>query len=103
MEQRAVLDQDEELLNELFPQKDDEHFIPFMIQAKGRDVLRLVKALLLKVNNIKISVWHKDSPIVTIPSLYGGLAAALFPLLSVFSVVSLLALDCRIIVEKRVE
>ena len=101
MEQKAATDHDEVLLNELFPEKEGQHALPLIVQARGKEVLRLVKTLLIKANNVKISVWHKDSPIVTIPSLYGGIMATLFPFISAFSVISLLALDCRIIVEKK--
>ncbi|RKD24012.1 hypothetical protein BEP19_06225 [Ammoniphilus oxalaticus] len=72
-----------------------------VFNASGKDVFRLVKELTQLSNVIRISIWHKQRNLAKIPVVYGGLAAIFFPFISLFSMISLLALDCRIIVEKR--
>ena len=99
--QRAA-NQDQEWVNELLPDEDglfQERTQTY--EAKGKDAWGLVKELLKLANVVRISIWHKGRPLASIPVVYGGVMATLFPFISLFSMISLLALDCRIIVEKK--
>lgn len=87
----------EQLIEELLPEPHSQT----ILYAKGMDVWKLVKELLEMANVIRISIWHNNRPLASIPVLYGGLASALFPFVSLFSMISLLALNCRIVVEKK--
>ncbi len=87
----------EQWIEEFFPEKKAQT----IFYAKGMDVWKLVKELLEMANVIRISIWHKNRPLASIPVVYGGLATALFPFISLLSMISLLALNCRIVVEKK--
>lgn len=98
MERQPISNPEQELfIEELLPEKHSQT----VFYAKGKDVWKLVKELLEMANVIRISIWHKNRPLASIPVIYGGLASALFPFISLFSMVSLLALNCRIVVEKK--
>lgn len=92
-------------IEELFPgherNKYDAPREQTTFYAKGKDVLDLVRSLLEKTNVLKISIWYKERSLATIPVVYGGVAAVIFPFLSLFAMISLLTLDCKIIVEKQ--
>lgn len=93
-------EQQPDWIEELLPE-GNRHKKTYTIHATGQDVWRIVKLILNKANGVKISIWHDQRPLATIPALYGGFAVALFPFLSLFSMISLLTLNCRIIVEKQ--
>lgn len=69
--------------------------------AKGKDVWNLVKDILKMANVVRVTVSHNERPLVSLPVVYGGIMAAVFPYLSAFAMISLLALDCKIVVEKK--
>ncbi len=85
---------DQEWIDDLLPSQET-------YEARGKDAWRLAKELLKLANIVRISIWHKGRPLASIPVVYGGVAVTLFPFISLFSMISLLALDCRIIVEKK--
>jgi len=104
MDRQQIEREPEALIEDLFPgsaEKDDWQSDQTTFYAKGKDVLGLVNDLLKKTNVVKISIWHKGRLLAGIPVVYGGLAAVIFPFLSLFSVISLLALNCKIVVEKQ--
>ncbi|WP_167577571.1 DUF4342 domain-containing protein [Ammoniphilus sp. YIM 78166] len=85
---------DQEWIDELLPEQET-------YEAKGKDAWGLAKDLLKLANVVRISIWHQGRPLASIPVVYGGVVATLFPFISLFSMISLLALDCRIVVEKK--
>ena len=91
---QRTADQDQEWIEDLLPNR-------VAYQAKGKDAWGLAKELLKLANVVRISIWHKGRPLASIPVVYGGVMATIFPFISLFSMISLLALDCRIIVEKK--
>ncbi|RXT14843.1 DUF4342 domain-containing protein [Ammoniphilus sp. CFH 90114] len=102
MEKTLRSDRQQEWLDELLPDEEDvfkekSH----LYEARGRDVWEVVKEILRMANVVRVSIWHKEKNLASIPIVYGGLMTVIFPYLSVFSMISLLALDCKIIVEKK--
>jgi hypothetical protein len=90
----------QEWVEELLPDQVDSRQ-ERVFDVKGRQVWELIKDLVSKANIVKISIWHKDHLMASIPVVYGGVMAAVFPFISLFSLISLLALNCKVVVEKR--
>lgn len=104
MERQQMERESEALIEDLFPGSGrNAEWEPEQttFYAKGKDVLGLVNDLFKKTNVVRISIWHKERLLAAIPVVYGGLAAMIFPFLSLFSIISLLALNCKIVVEKQ--
>lgn len=94
--------QQQEWIDDFLPSEEEYfHKTEKVYQAKGKDVLNLVKDILKMANVVRITVWHKEKALASLPVVYGGVMAAVFPYLSAFAMISLLALDCKIIVEKK--
>jgi|GEM_PF-5892436 len=92
----------EEWIEELLPGEEDTiHTQYSTFYATGQEVWNLVKEILGKANIVRISIFHGEKEMVSIPVIYGGVMAALFPFLSIFSMISLLALNCKVVVAKR--
>ncbi|MBP1930538.1 DUF4342 domain-containing protein [Ammoniphilus resinae] len=92
----------EDWIEELLPgEEDTSHTGYSTFYATGQEVWNLVREILGKANIVKITVFHGEKEMVSIPIVYGGVMAALFPFLSIFSMISLLALNCKVVVAKR--
>jgi hypothetical protein len=101
MEKEHIHKEQDPWIEELLPEEEGWRYTQFTIHAKGSDVLSLIKQLVTQANIFKVTVWHRDRALATIPIVYGSVMIALFPFLSLFTVISLLALDCKVVAHKK--
>jgi hypothetical protein len=96
--EKQIHNEEQLLIDELL---DGDKARQVTFHATGSDVLSMIKEILAKAQVFKISIWHKERLIVSIPAYYGGLMTILLPFLSTLTAISMLSLNCKIIVDKR--
>ncbi|GAB7386329.1 hypothetical protein BSNK01_01640 [Bacillaceae bacterium] len=71
------------------------------VKVAGSVLYRALRQILKQANVVKVTVYKEDGcALFSVPGGYGSLAALTFPRISLVTLIALMAMDCRIVIQR---